>query len=147
MKRAFVATLAIVVLFAGNGALGDKPGASEYQPDVKVKPLLKTVTTSLGQSITYPSTPEVTALEVEIAPGKETGWHQHPVPGYGYILSGSVVIEVQGGEQFRYEAGEAFVEVINTPHNGKNVGTGPVKILVFFSGEAGKPYTVRTSKQ
>jgi quercetin dioxygenase-like cupin family protein len=119
---------------------------TEYQPDVKVKPLLKTTTTSLGQVITYPSSPEVTALEVEIAPGKESGCHSHPVPGYAYILSGSVVLETEGGKQSRFGAGDAFVEVINTPHNGKNVGTEPVKILVFFSGEAGKPYTVRATK-
>jgi quercetin dioxygenase-like cupin family protein len=142
MKAAVVAALVLLC----PAVLADKP--SEYQPDVKVIPLLKTGATSLGQPIAYPQTknPEVTVLEVEIAPGKETGWHQHPVPGYGYILSGSVVIEMEGGEQKQFGAGDAFVEVINISHNGKNLGTQPVRILVFFSGEAGKPYTVRTTK-
>lgn len=143
MKTAwsFAASLALLC----SVALADAP--SEYQPDVTVKPLLKTTTTSIGQPISYPKSAEVTALEVEIAPGKETGWHSHPVPGYGYIISGSVVIEMEGGEQFTFHAGDAFVEVINTSHNGKNLGPDPVRILVFFSGEAGKPYTVRATQK
>jgi hypothetical protein len=32
---------------------------------------------------------------------------------------------------------------VNTLHNGKNLGTEPVEILVFFSGEKGKPLTVK----
>lgn len=144
MKKAFIVVFILALAWASFPAKGER---SEYQSDVKVTPLLKTTSTSAGQPITYPSQPEVTALEVEIAAGKETGWHSHPVPGYGYILSGSVVIELEGGEQSRFNAGDAFVEVINTMHNGKNLGPDPVRILVFFSGEAGKPYTVRATKE
>ena len=136
--------LAVALVLVFRSASGDV--ATEYTQDVRVVPLLKTTTTSTGQAIEFPKDVEVTALEVEIAPGKETGWHQHPVPGYAYILSGSVVIEVEGGETRRFDAGDAFVEVINTAHNGKNPGSEPVRILVFFSGEPGRPFTVRTAR-
>jgi quercetin dioxygenase-like cupin family protein len=89
----------------------------------------------------------VTALEVEIAPGKETGWHKHPVPGYAYVLSGILTIEMEDGQHFQFEAGKALVEVIHTPHNGKNLGTEPVRLVVFFIGEAGKPFTMRAVKE
>lgn len=69
------------------------------------------------------------------------------MPGYAYILSGSVVIEMEDGHQSRLGAGDAFVEVINTMHNGKNAGPDPVRIWVFFSGEKGTPYTVRATRE
>jgi quercetin dioxygenase-like cupin family protein len=44
-------------------------------------------------------------------------------------------------------AGQAFIEVIDAAHNGKNLGGEPVKILVFFSGERDQRYTVRSAKK
>ena len=144
MKRMGLAALALAAMLACHEAAGGELSASGYDGDVKVTPLLKTATTTLGQAIKYPLTekPEVTALEVEIPPGKETGWHKHPVPGYAYILSGTLTIEMEGDKQLQLSSGTAFVEVINTLHNGKNLGTGPVKILVFFAGAAGEPVTI-----
>ena len=111
-------------------------------------PLLSTRTTSIGQPIEYPRTsnPEVTALEVEIAPGKQTGWHTHPYPTYGYILTGALTIEIKGGKRIHYAAGEAFAEVVGVPHNGITRGKEPVRLLVFFTGEVGKPFTVRDER-
>jgi quercetin dioxygenase-like cupin family protein len=86
-------------------------------------------------------------LEVEIPPGKETGWHKHPMPGYAYVLSGTLTIAIEDGQHFQFEAGKAFVEVIHTLHNGKNLGTEPVKLVVFFPGEAGRPFTIRAVKE
>jgi quercetin dioxygenase-like cupin family protein len=52
---------------------------------LKVTPLLKTTTSWDGKPIVYPKVQsEVTALIVEIAPESETGWHEHPVPAFGY---------------------------------------------------------------
>jgi quercetin dioxygenase-like cupin family protein len=149
MKKRLFGALAVALLLVSYAALGREPTTSEYEQGVKVTPLLKTATTTLGQLIEYPKTarPEVTALEVEIAPGKETGWHKHPVPGYAYMLSGTLTIEMEDGKHFQFEAGKAFVEVINTLHNGKNLGTEPVRLVVFFIGEAGKPFTIRAVKE
>ena len=48
---------------------------------VKVTPLLKTQESWDGMQIIYPEgKAEVTVMQVEIAPGAETGWHLHPVP-------------------------------------------------------------------
>ena len=126
-----------------------KEGDSEYKQDVKVRQLLKSMTTTIGQPIEYSKIkkPEVTALKVEIPPGKETGWHKHPFPGYGYVLRGILTLETEGNKQFRFEPGSAFIEVVNTLHNGKNLGNEPVTIIVFFTGEAGKPYTIRANKE
>ena len=118
-----------------------------YLPAVRATPILKTTTTAAGQPIVYPKTenPEVTALLVEIPPGAETGWHRHPFPCYGYILSGALTVEVEGGKTASYKAGDAIVESVGLLHNGKNTGTEPVKLVMFVTGEKDQPFTVKAA--
>ncbi|HEY9667557.1 MAG TPA: cupin domain-containing protein [Coleofasciculaceae cyanobacterium] len=126
-----------------------REGSSEFKQGVKVTQLLKSMTTTIGQPIEFSKIkkPEVTAVKVEIPPGKETGWHKHPYPVYAYVLRGTLTLEIEGNKQLKFEPGSALFEVINTLHNGKNLGKEPVTILVFFTAEAGQPYTVRANKE
>jgi quercetin dioxygenase-like cupin family protein len=119
--------------------------ADGYSPGIQVRILLKTDTTSLGAAVKYPevANPEVTSIEVTIPPGAETGWHRHPVPGYAYVLSGSLTLEVEGVATRTLRAGEAYAELVGVRHNGKNSGNDPVKLIAFFTGEKGMPFTVR----
>ncbi len=98
-----------------------------------------------GRKMAYPKTenPEVTALLVEIPPGGETGWHFHPVPVYAYVLSGVLIVEMEGVGKREYKENEVIFEAVGTPHNGKNTGKIPVKLVVFYTGEEGKPVTLR----
>jgi hypothetical protein len=41
----------------------------------------------------------------------------------------------------RLEAGDALAEVVNTTHNGRNVGDVPVRLVVFYAGAAGQGLT------
>jgi len=106
--------------------------------------LLQTTVNSVGQPITYPTggTPEVTALLVEMAPGEETGWHSHPVPLLGYILTGELTVIQSTGEKRIVRAGEVSHESVGIVHNGINEGTAPVKIIVFVVGLKDQPYTI-----
>jgi quercetin dioxygenase-like cupin family protein len=56
------------------------------ESDVKVTPVMKSSMTISGQRIEYPhgDKPEMSAVVVEIGPGKESGRHLHPVPTYVY---------------------------------------------------------------
>lgn len=109
---------------------------------VRVTPLLNTTTSWNGRLLAYPSgQAEVTGLQVEIAPGAETGWHEHPVPSFGLVLEGDLEVTLKDGQIKRLHAGDALAEVVNTLHNGRNVGPGPVKIVVFYAGAAGQPLT------
>ena len=115
---------------------------AEYNPSVKVRKLLDTETTNLGQKIHYPvsSPAHIQSLLVELDPGAETGHHQHPILTYGYILEGSIEIRYDGGRSRVYRKGDAFIEAVNTVHNGKNIGKTPAKILVvFISDKSQKP--------
>jgi quercetin dioxygenase-like cupin family protein len=110
--------------------------AAEYQ-NVEVKKLLVTTTTTNGDKIKYLKTdyPEVTALIVRIPPGGSTGWHKHPVPVYAYVMEGKLSVALKDGKTFTFNKGDALVEVMNTFHNGSNVGSEPVSLVVFYTGE------------
>lgn len=119
--------------------------AADYNAGVTAKVLKKTSVTGNGQKITYLLTDraEVTAMTVELTPGAETGWHQHPVPVYAYVVSGTLLVELQDGQALSFGPGEAVIEVVNTLHNGKNKGTEPVKLAVFYLGAEGVPNVVK----
>jgi len=137
----------LVTLLAGALiAQASGPEVSEgYKPVIKVTPLLRQSTTAAGQPIVYPTTnnPEVTAVRVIIPPGAETGWHKHPFPCYGYILSGELTVEMEGREAEHLKGGQALVESVNVLHNGKNTGTEPVELVMFVTGEKNLPFTVK----
>ena len=119
--------------------------AADYDTGVAVKVLKKTRVTGNGRKISYPRTDkaEVTALVVDLAPGAETGWHQHPVPVYAYVVTGRLSVELKGGKTVSFGAGEAVIEVVDTLHNGKNIGTEPVKLAVFYLGTEGTPNVIK----
>ena len=128
----------IILGFAG-GAVALDPTAT-----VRVTPLLNTTTSWNGQPLAYPAGPaEITGLHVEVAPGGETGWHQHPVPSFGFVLEGTLEVTLKDGQVKRLNPGDALAEVVNTTHNGRNVGPVPVKIVVFYAGTPGQPLTLK----
>ena len=119
--------------------------ADGYAGNIQVRVLLKTDTTALGRAVEYPdvASPEVTAIEVTIPPGAETGWHRHSVPWYAYVVAGSLELEVEGGVRVALKAGQAYAELVGVRHNGRNTGNDTVKLVAFFTGEKGKPFTIR----
>ena len=80
---------------------------------------------------------------IEIAVGGETGWHLHPVASFGMVLEGELEVSLKDGRSKRIKAGEALAEVVNTLHNGRNIGTVPVKLVVFYAGSEGQKLSVK----
>ncbi|MGZ4976209.1 MAG: cupin domain-containing protein [Methylobacter sp.] len=110
---------------------------------IKVTPLLKTTASWDGKPIVYPKGQgEVTALIVEIAPEAETGWHEHPVPAFGYIMEGELELRLATGKVKILHPGDVISESVGVLHNGRNIGDEPVKILVFYMGEVGSKLSV-----
>jgi len=109
--------------------------------------LLRTTVNSLGQPIAYPrdGTPEVAAFLVELAPGEETGWHQHPVPLLGYALSGALTVYQISGEKRVVGPGEVSLESVGVIHRGVNEGSVPLRMIVFAVGRKDLPITIRPS--
>lgn len=125
-------------------AVADTPGIANS--DVEAVRLLKTQTSWDGKPIVYPKgTAEVTGLFIEIEPGGETGWHLHHAPSFAMLLEGELEVQLKDGRVKKFNAGDAFAEVVNTLHNGHNVGDVPVKLVVFYAGAAGQTLTVKES--
>lgn len=119
--------------------------AAGYSSGVSSTLLKKTTVTANGEPIRYLATdkPEVSAVLVEIAPGRQTGWHKHSVPVYAYVLAGEISVELEQGAPLFYKTGDAFVEVVDVFHNGKNNGTEPVRLVVFYTGAQGQENVTR----
>ena len=123
-------------------------GAGDYDTGVRGKVILHTDKMSNGEPIDYldKDHPRVTVMNVEIAPGKETGWHSHPMEVYAYVLSGRLTVEMEGGKTTEFKKGDAIIEVVNLKHNGINKGKIPVKLVVFYLGGEGMPNVIKSDK-
>jgi quercetin dioxygenase-like cupin family protein len=132
------ALLCMAVMLLPFGALAIEPSQT-----VKVTQLLKTTQTWNGAPIQYPEgQAQITGLMIEIAPGGETNWHEHPVPSFGIVLEGTLEVSLTDGRKKLIKAGEAIAEVVATAHNGRNVGTTPLKLIAFYAGAVDKSLTV-----
>jgi len=127
-------------------AMASQPNAIALEASASVKAftVLKAGNSWDGKPIEYPAgQPEITVMVVEIAPGAETGWHLHPVPSFGMVLQGELEVRLRNGSVKRLKSGEALAEVVNTLHNGRNVGATPAKLVVFYAGSVGKALSVK----
>ena len=123
-------TIVIALIFSGLIA------KSQYNQTIKIEPLLKTDTTSIGQKIIYPDfqNDEVTIAKITIPPGKSTGWHKHEFPVFAYVLQGNLTVEMDTNKIYQFPANSSFSEVIDTFHNGVNNGNEDVVLIAFFMG-------------
>jgi quercetin dioxygenase-like cupin family protein len=118
--------------------------AIENSAAVKVTPVLKTTKSWDGTLLKYPEgQAEISGMIIEIAPEGTTGWHLHPVPSFGMLLEGTLEVHLKDGRTLVMHEGGSLAEVVNTLHSGKNIGTKPVKILVFYAGAVGTPLSVK----
>ena len=125
MKKMIVA--AALLCGVAHGAL-----ALDTSAAVKVTPLMKTKTSWDGKAIVYPQgQAEVSALIVEIMADGQTGWHQHPVPSFAYVLEGTLEVRRKSGETIVLRAGDTLAEVVDTLHNGKALGGKNVKLSLI----------------
>ncbi|NQX87875.1 MAG: cupin domain-containing protein [Halioglobus sp.] len=117
--------------------------ALESSEVIKATPILNVQQTWIGQPISYPvGEAELSGVVIEMAPGGETGWHQHPVPSVGYVMEGELEVHFKDGEIKHLKAGEAAAEAINVLHNGVNNGDTPVKLVIFYIGRVGSQLTI-----
>ncbi len=113
------------------------------EPGKRFAPLLTTGKTVVDETIVYPTgaPAKITTGIVSMDPGDETGWHTHGVPVTGIVLEGELTVDYgdKGTKVFR--EGQSIAEAINVPHNGKNLGAGPMRLFVVFIGAEGQATT------
>ena len=144
MKVASLISASAVVLLHPAVARAAEPAPQTGPVGFKITEILETTTTVAGQAIRFPQGEnQMTGFIIELAPGGQVGRHVHPVPLFAYILEGMLTVEVEGHGTRTFRAGEAFVDVVNLWHNGRNLGDRPVRFLVVFAGQKGTPTAIR----
>ena len=97
-------------------------------------------------SMDLPENPgkEALMITVEHAPGGWTAIHRHNAHAFVYVLEGSVVMQLKGGQQVTLTPGQSFYEGPDDVHvvdrNASN--TQPAKFLVVLIKDKGAPALV-----
>jgi quercetin dioxygenase-like cupin family protein len=87
---------------------------------------------------------EVSMIIVEHAPGGSSPIHRHHAHALVYVLEGSVVMQVKGGQQVTLTPGQTFYEGPDDVHVvDRNASrTQPAKFLVVLIKDKGAPVLV-----
>ena len=87
---------------------------------------------------------EALMITVEHAPGGASSIHRHNAHAFVYVLEGSVVMQLKGGEQVTLTPGQTFYEGPGDVHLvDRNASTTtPAKFLVLLIKDKGAPALV-----
>lgn len=137
MKKIFFAIF-LTLLLSGSVWAEDVNG-------VEVEVLAKTSLSWDGKGLPdYPKgNPEITILRIQIPPGVRLAPHKHPVINAGVLLNGELTVVTEDGKTLHVKTGDSVVEVVNKWHYGKNEGSQPADIIVFYAGVSGRPITIK----
>lgn len=127
--------IAAVVAFSVALALGSASTLSAQQSSVSAPLMSKDLPEFAGK--------EVVMSTVTYPAGVASAPHRHDAHTFVYVLEGSVVMQVEGGQPMTLVPGQTFYENPTDVHaTSKNASqTQPAKILVFMIKEKGKPAT------
>lgn len=87
---------------------------------------------------------EIVQVLTEIPVGVQSGWHQHPGEEVGYIVAGTVRMEITASPALILQAGNGFLIPPETPHNATDLGPGTGLMLSTYIVEPGKPLATFT---
>jgi quercetin dioxygenase-like cupin family protein len=82
---------------------------------------------------------EIVQVLTEIPAGVESGWHQHPGEEVGYILAGTVQMEIEGKPTLLLHTGDPFLMPPRTPHNATDLGPDTGMMLSTYIVEVDQP--------
>ncbi len=69
----------------------------------------------------------------------ESGWHIHPGEEVGYIVAGTVRMEIRDQATLTLLPGDGFVIPPRTPHNATDLGPDTGVMLSTYIVEVGQP--------
>ena len=87
---------------------------------------------------------EVLMITVEHAPGGSSAVHRHNAHAFVYVLEGSIVMQLKGGQEVTLTPGQTFYEGPDDVHvvDRNASGTNPAKFLVLLIKDKGAPALV-----
>ena len=87
---------------------------------------------------------EIVQVLTEIPAGVASGWHMHPGEEVGYILAGTVEMEILGQPTLTLRAGDPFLMPPRTPHNATDLGPETGMMLSTYIVEVDEPLATFT---
>ena len=125
----------LVLLVAGVGLAGQSLQAAAPQAEVE-QVMTKPLADIAGK--------EGLMLVVKYPPGSADAIHRHNAHAFVYVIEGSIVMQVKGGEPVTLSAGQTFYEGPNDVHIvGRNASsTKPAKFVVFMVKNKDVPFFV-----
>lgn len=75
---------------------------------------------------------DIVQVRTEIPVGVASGWHTHPGEEVGYIVEGTVRMEIAGAEALLLHAGDGFLIPPGTPHDAHDLGPGTGVMLSTY---------------
>jgi len=125
---------AVLLLMTLAGPSGAQPPAA---PAAKVTPLMTKPLAGIDGK-------EGLMVVVEYPPGVASAAHRHNANTFVYVLEGSVVMQVAGGQEMTLSAGQTFYESPSDVHTvSRNASDSkPAKILVLLVKDVGAPVTL-----
>ena len=102
------------------------------------------VTSLMSKDLPESPGKEALTITVEHAPGGSSPSHRHDAHAVVYVLEGSVVMQLKGGQQVTLTEGQTFYEGPNDVHvvDRNASSTKPAKFLVFIIKAKGAPVLV-----
>ena len=87
---------------------------------------------------------EMVQVRTEIPPGVASGWHTHPGEEVGYIIAGTVQMEIRDRPTLTLNAGDGFLIPPRVPHNALDLGPDTGMMLSTYIVEIGQPISTVT---
>ena len=81
-------------------------------------------------------------MAIEIPPGVTTARHSHPGDDFGYVIEGTIVLQVDGNPPLTVHAGETFYTARGHVHNARNIGTTTARAVDTYIIDNGKPVVI-----
>jgi quercetin dioxygenase-like cupin family protein len=89
---------------------------------------------------------EVLTQVVEVYPGNNIDWHTHPGEEVTYVMAGELTLEQAGKPVRVVKTGEGFIIPGGTAHAAANKSNAPVRIVVNYVVQKGKPLRTAVPK-
>ena len=87
---------------------------------------------------------EIVQVRTVIPVGVASDWHTHPGEEVGYILAGTVQMEIRDQPTLILQAGEGFLIPPGVPHNALDLGPETGQMLSTYIVEVGQPLATFT---
>ncbi|MBD0324536.1 MAG: cupin domain-containing protein [Aldersonia sp.] len=95
-------------------------------------------TETLRRSSSIPGR-DIVQVRTEIPAGVESGWHIHPGEEVGYIVAGTVRMQIRDQATLILQLGDGFLIPPRTPHNATDLGPDTGVMLSTYIVETGQP--------